>query len=277
MRIKPLLAGRLRPHRTPPRDARAAGPTLRIRFNDGPTTGPESTEPASGVDQARAALKTAADALSAIQKILHELDESWQAVASRIVEPAERNESSVQHPLAAIDAEQRWIDGRIAAIDLTARKARFAGDSLLDGRWSVSIQTVTDQSAQTLELPCIHTSRLGSQRVAGFVSSLATDGDNDMTIGRAADARAIIRFAQLQIAGEQEKIAAFLHDVIDAAGAANGVAAENALAASQAVFDPGFIQQAGAVTQIEALIAGKSPIGGADIAKFFSTTDSHTD
>jgi hypothetical protein len=275
-RIKPLLAGRFRPHRTPPRDARTVpgAPSLRISFsaqNDHPSDYRiEAASPAQGVSQARTALMNADQALNTAHSSLHLIDEAWKRIESSIVDPEASSSAPRIRESKATTQEQREIDRLIEAIDHACADARYAGEHLLGGSWSVAIDDETGAASQSFTLPQINTSTLGSERIGGFISALATDGDYDVISGCVADARAIVRAAMFQIAGIRENIAEFLLAAVEPARSSMDVAAENAAAATSVLLDVDFIRQAGGVTQIDALIAGKAALNQQSFLHIFS-------
>lgn len=274
-RIRPLLAGHLRPHRTPPRETRAmtTGPALRISFTAGsdlPSNFRFATESIStAFVQANSALMTADQALNTAYSLLQKIDNVWKHIEAQLIDEGAASDSAAPQLSAPVDW-QCEIDGLIASIDRACSEARCNGEHLFNGTWSIVIDEDNGAATKSLTLPRIHTSMLGNLRIGGFLTALASEGDYDVKSGCVADARAILRASMFQLAGMREEIAEFMATAVDPAQSSTDVATENAAAATSVLMDTNFIRQAGGVTQIDALIAGKAAISQQNFLQIFS-------
>lgn len=290
-RIRPLLAGQLRPVRTPPRATRSdqqsndpAPHSLRISFE----SRADSTDLASTVEHdspaacrseaVDAALSIADQTLQQVQSLLIELDDIWGRIGSALedsidhgaCDAASRPIATAAVRIADADGFQSEIERRIDFIDCVAASTIYESVALFDGAWSVSVQSEREPTGVChLQLPQISAATLGSEQIAGRVVNLRAGQDCAVAMGNAASARAILRSALFQIIGHRESIAAFRRDVLASAMVAEGIASEMTNAADAAIFDPDFIGRAGAVTRVDALIAGRMNASGSDFFSYF--------
>ncbi len=269
-RIKPLLAGRIRPRRTPPQPgiAGSTGAFLKISHScrhhaaselHAGLIGSELEFTKAGnpsLDEAEAALRAADDAFLRIHLCLGKLVSIWQDIEQgvRVDSPAVEltNEQA-----DLLDRSQRKIDEELAAIDRIAGDAMHAGMPLLDGRCSIMLVCETLDAPRVAHLPHVTCSTLGSERIEGFVSSLGAAGRNAAGMRRTAGARAVLQSALMQIEGYRETVRQFLADAVEPITTVSDVARENSAAAFSTVSDAEFPELVGSISPVDALIAGR--------------------
>lgn len=289
--IRPLLAGQLRPVRTPPRTARPnqrsnepAQHALRISYGSRSDSTDavqkvELNSPAGCHPEAvDVALTIADESLQRIQSLLIELDDIWgrvgaaleDSVVQGVCDAASRPIATAGLGISDADVLQSEIEQRLDAINQDAASATYENVALFDGAWTVSVQSECESTGVCqLRLPRVAAETLGSEQIAGRIVDLRTGHDCAVALGNAASARAILRSALFQVVGYRERVAEFRRDVLASAMAAAGIASEMASAADAAIFDIDFIGRAGAVTRVDALIAGKMNGSGSDFLSYF--------
>lgn len=153
----------------------------------------------AGVDAATRtgnALATAGDAIGAIGGLLGNIQSALDVAA----QPAERVDTT---------DEQTRIDHAVSTIDVIASTARFGGEPLLDGSFTVT------GPRSSVTIGSFVSSAIGSAPVAGndaaaeALVSLNTGGANDLASGHLDQASRIVSNALRQVTATQTQITSF--------------------------------------------------------------------
>lgn len=269
-RIKPLLAGRIRPRRTPPQPGIAGSARAFLQISHACRHDSASKLHAGSIHreldvagaagqslaEAAAALRTADAAFLRIRTCLGRLVSTWQNIEREVQEVSSTIElTDAQTEL--LDRSQRKIDEELAAIDRIAVDAMHAGMPLLDGRCSIMLVCETSDAPRVAQLPHVSCCTLGSEHIEGFVSSLGAAGRNAVGKRRTAGARAVLQSALMQIDSYRDIVRQFLADAIEPNTSVSDIARENGAAAFSTVSDADFAEFVGSISPVDALIAGR--------------------
>lgn len=252
--IPTLIAARVRPVRRPPSAAAAPRGRARLRLHNGGATpdvvpdqtvagGPLASTDLEDARRVAAALRVADSALGEIQARLSALAELMPASDSR-------RRLSPQ----AVVSLQVEIDAAIEAVRAIVDGAEYEGRALLKGRWSTAIGESSFPIQRALLIESMSPPSLGSAGV-GFLASIRDGAKNSLRGGCLQTVRAIVHAASAQAARQRIAVAAFLEEVLKPVLAASEIAAENARAVENALFDPAFALQMGQVTRADVFLA----------------------
>ena len=112
---------------------------------------------------------------------------------------------------------------------------------------------VTESDKATIGIQNVSTSSLGSSTVGGFLNSLASGGDNDLSSGNLVKSQAILDKAIKQVSQLRGRLGAFQKFTIGSTVNSLGVAFENASAAQSAISDTDFAQETSNLTRAQIL------------------------
>ncbi len=112
---------------------------------------------------------------------------------------------------------------------------------------------VTESDKATIGIQNVSTSSLGSATVGGFLNSLASGGDNDLSSGNLVKSQDILDKAIKQVSQLRGRLGAFQKFTIGSTVNSLGVAFENASAAQSAIRDTDFAQETANLTRSQIL------------------------
>ncbi len=112
---------------------------------------------------------------------------------------------------------------------------------------------VTESDKATIGIQDVSTGSLGSNTVGGFLNSLASGGDNDLSGGNLVTSQAILDKAIKQVSQLRGRLGAFQKFTIGSTVNSLGVAFENASAAESAIRDTDFSQETANLTRSQIL------------------------
>ena len=200
-RDRPLLAGRVKPTRTPP--LQAVGPKLRLSRHDVPPT----------VEQVAPTLASALRTAVYAGRSLHRALGHYGSMISRL-EMAEVEASRCLHGDPA-DLVQRRIDALLMELDALCNSEAKDRRALFDGAWSTPVVDHTGVAVATVMLPIISLASLGSDGIGGRLDSLFAQRENCLDYVGPATVLAVLRSAILWVAAERERVFRVLADVIE--------------------------------------------------------------
>jgi len=254
--IRPLLAGRIRPYRRPPRpcEDRPSGPDLRISHlpkeiaEDSCVNQPHAEDCLEVLDELRrvdAAFRLATDGIETIQRSLQDLD----ARLLLLEDP----------PAPDITAHTAYFDQAVHMIDRTVETTEFDGARLLDGTWSVTLADAGGKGVRVLRIRPLAARDLGNARIGGFLTSFTSHAAalppaSPSQADGPARHRAVLRCAILQVAAVREQVAVFRREAVTPLIQTLEVTAENTQASHQAGIDSDFAHQVGNLTRLDALV-----------------------
>ncbi|MFQ5502880.1 MAG: hypothetical protein ACE5EQ_11375 [Phycisphaerae bacterium] len=254
--IRPLLAGRIRPYRRPPRPSedRSSGPDLRISHlpkeitEESHVNQPHAEDCLEVLDELRrvdAALRLATDGIESIQRILQDL-------STRLPQPEDSSESDIA-------AHTTYFDEVVHRIDRIVETTEFDGVRLLDGAWSVTLADAAGKGVRVLRIRPLAARDLGHSRIGGFLTSFASHTAvlppaSPSQADGPARRRAVLRCAILQVAALREQVAVFQREAVTPLIQTLEVTVENTQASHQAGIDSDFAHQVGNLTRLDALV-----------------------
>ena len=201
-RDRPLLAGRVKPTRTPPR--KTVGPILRLSHHDASATKVEQTVPSLAT-----ALSTAVYA----GKSLHRALTQFAGMISRLeLAEVEVGRHFDQDPVELV---QRRLDTLMLELSALCESKAKDGRMLFDGAWATPVIDYSGDVIDTVTLPAVSLATLGSDGIGGRLESLLSQRDNCLEYVGPATVLALLRSAILWIASERERVFRALAEVIE--------------------------------------------------------------
>ncbi|MCA9255525.1 MAG: hypothetical protein KDA33_07795, partial [Phycisphaerales bacterium] len=245
---RPLLAGRLRPFRRPPRPATGA-PSLRL--NHGATAPAPTSHP---VLHALVVAERTAGALhlslEAFARIIGEVGELDLLTRRRMGSMSDSREAE------AIIADAARS---LSAIDLASTCADIDGAPLLSGAWYADLLDGLGRFSSRVTLPRVAVDSLGCDGVGGRLSEIGPSARGCLLLEEPAVAAAIIRSSALWLAGERERVFRILAEVIEPLVAELEVIEANTCA-TQMAGDAAMAADLAHITKLHAL-ANATPLG----------------
>jgi flagellin len=143
------------------------------------------------------------------------------------------------------------------AFGTTVGSTSFA---ITGGGADFSISPTLGLNAQvSLGVQSVSTGSLGKSSL-GWLSSLGSGGENQLTSGNHATAQQIIRESNKQIAGLRGRLGAFSKNTLQSAINALQVAFENTSAAESAIRDTDFARETSNLTRSQILVSSTSSV-----------------
>jgi len=201
-RDRPLLAGRVKPTRTPPR--KSVGPILRLSHHDAVATQVDQTVPSLG-----SALSTAVYAGTSLHRALTQFAGMIARLELTEVEVGRQFE---QYP---VDLCQRRIDALMQELSTLCESKAKDGRCLFDGSWALPVFDYSGKVVDTVALPQVSLTTLGSDGIGGRLDSILSERDNCLEYVGPATVLALLRSAILWIAAERERVFRVLAEVIE--------------------------------------------------------------
>lgn len=205
--------------------------------------GEDSSSVLQQISVLSAVLATALSGIEQIQRRLARLEE--------ITDPQGMTDEQWHDSHAA---RQAAIDGEIQAIDELAATTVDHEVTPLDGTWSVALADPSVGGVRTLRIASMASHYLGTERIGGVLSSLASGHIQPIDRSDPARGRAVIRCAMLQAAAVHEQISAFLRDALDPLRLSLEVVSANVEAAQSAFEDMDLAHHASRLTRLDALM-----------------------
>lgn len=221
---RPLLAGRLRPFRRPPRPAAANGPALRLNHG----AKPPSVASHPVVNSLKIAERVAESlhlALEAFARIIGEVSELDALVRKQLAGDA----MQIDTDALIADAERA-----LAGIEQASSCTDGSGAALFCGEWFADLLDGEGRFSSRVDLPRVAIDQLGSEGVGGRLSALMPHDGECLLLERPAVALAIVRSAALWLAAERERVFRILAEVIEPLVAELEVIEANTAAAQMA-------------------------------------------
>jgi hypothetical protein len=180
--------------------------------------------------------------------------EQIQCCLARLAEMTDPQGMTDQQWRDSHAARQTAIDREIQAIDGLATTTEVQGVTPLDGTWSVALADPSVGGVRTLRIASMASHCLGTERIGGFLSSLASARAQPMDRSDPARGRAVVRCAMLQVAAAHEQISAFVRDALDPLRLTLEVVSANTEAALGAYEDLDLAHQTSRLTRLDALV-----------------------
>lgn len=118
---------------------------------------------------------------------------------------------------------------------------------------------VNRQGQVSIGIGSMATSRLGDN-VVGFLSDLASGGDNSLVSGNTIQAQKILNEAIRQVATIRGRLGAFQKDILDTNVSSLSVALENVTASQSAIRDADFASETAALTRAQILVQANTSV-----------------
>jgi flagellin len=118
---------------------------------------------------------------------------------------------------------------------------------------------VERQGQVNLGIGAVATTKLGDD-IVGFLSSLASDGNNSLVGGNTIQAQKILDASIKQVAELRGRIGAFQKNVIDTNVNSLSVALENVTSAQSQIRDADFAEETSAMTRAQILVQANTSV-----------------
>lgn len=175
-------------------------------------------------------------------------------------------------PTVSINGQKADTDGLVASvrnstldasITLNPDLATTAGSKafvITQGGAKFQLGSEVNRQGQvSVGIGSMATSRLGDN-VVGFLSDLASGGDNSLVSGNTIQAQKILNEAIRQVATIRGRLGAFQKDILDTNVSSLSVALENVTASQSAIRDADFASETAALTRAQILVQANTSV-----------------
>jgi len=177
-----------------------------------------------------------------------------------------------QNAQVSINGSQAQVDGlaasvRTSTLDLTIDLHKDFGQQLMSKSFAITSggakfqlgSEVNRQGQANIGIGSVATTKLGNQ-VLGYMSSLASGGDNALTSGNTIQAQKVLSEAIRQVATLRGRLGAFQKNTLETNINNLSVTLENVTASESAIRDADFATETAAMTRAQILVQANTSV-----------------